>query len=160
MKAVFQWCGAAGSDCGIVNVNQSTSGAEIGCGFGGNKATGGGRESGGDAWKQYCAWKTSTINFGSSLGLVSLLKRSTGASRGCLSSGSAGPRNQVRVARSRITPLRLQPRPCNAAQASAHTEISDLIVHASLLYVHADERYVAVYIPKPGSTATSGEAFG
>lgn len=74
MKAVFQWCGAAGSDCGIVNVNQSTSGAEIGCGFGGNKATGGGRESGGDAWKQYCAWKTSTINFGSSLGLAQGIK--------------------------------------------------------------------------------------
>ena len=80
MKAVFQWCGAAGSDCGIVNVNQSTSGAEIGCGFGGNKATGGGRESGGDAWKQYCAWKTSTINFGSALGLVSLLNKGTYAS--------------------------------------------------------------------------------
>jgi aldehyde dehydrogenase family 7 protein A1 len=71
MQAVFKWTSNSGSDCGIVNVNQSSSGAEIGCPFGGNKATGGGRESGGDAWKQYCAWKSCTINFGTELGLVS-----------------------------------------------------------------------------------------
>ncbi|KAK9900146.1 NAD-aldehyde dehydrogenase [Cystobasidium minutum MCA 4210] len=74
VKAMFEWCGAAGSDCGIVNVNQSTSGAEIGAGFGGNKATGWGRESGGDAWKQYCSWKSSTINFSGQLGLAQGIK--------------------------------------------------------------------------------------
>lgn len=70
MQSVFHWLGPAGSDCGIVNVNQSTSGAEIGAGFGGNKATGWGRESGGDAWKQYCSWKSATVNFGNELGLA------------------------------------------------------------------------------------------
>ena len=50
---VFKWLGPEGSDCGIVNVNIPTSGAEIGGAFGGNKATGGGRESGSDSWKQY-----------------------------------------------------------------------------------------------------------
>merc|ERR1712088_555350 len=50
---IFKWIGPAGSDCGIVDVNIPTSGAEIGGAFGGEKATGGGRESGSDAWKQY-----------------------------------------------------------------------------------------------------------
>lgn len=50
----FKWIGPGGSDCGIVNVNGSTSGAEIGLPFGGNKSTGWGREAGGDSWKQYC----------------------------------------------------------------------------------------------------------
>ena len=50
---IFEWLGATGSDCGIVNVNMPTSGAEIGGAFGGEKETGGGRESGSDAWKQY-----------------------------------------------------------------------------------------------------------
>ena len=53
MERVFKWLGPAGSDCGIVNVNIPTSGAEIGGAFGGEKHTGGGRESGSDAWKQY-----------------------------------------------------------------------------------------------------------
>lgn len=52
MSNCFKWIGPEGSDCGIVNVNGSTSGAEIGAPFGGNKSTGWGRESGGDAWKQ------------------------------------------------------------------------------------------------------------
>ena len=60
---IGEWQGALGSDCGIVNVNVSTSGAEVGAGFGGNKATGWGRECGGDAWKQYCRWATSTVNY-------------------------------------------------------------------------------------------------
>lgn len=51
---IFKWIGPAGSDCGIINVNIPTNGAEIGGAFGGEKATGGGRESGSDAWKQYC----------------------------------------------------------------------------------------------------------
>ncbi len=53
MDKMFKWLGPAGSDCGIVNVNIPTSGAEIGGAFGGEKATGGGRESGSDAWKGY-----------------------------------------------------------------------------------------------------------
>ncbi|KAF7730832.1 Aldehyde dehydrogenase 7 member B4 [Apophysomyces ossiformis] len=52
--AIFRWIGPAGSDCGIINVNIPTSGAEIGGAFGGEKETGGGRESGSDSWKQYC----------------------------------------------------------------------------------------------------------
>lgn len=51
--AIFKWIGARGSDCGIVNVNIPTNGAEIGGAFGGEKATGGGREAGSDSWKQY-----------------------------------------------------------------------------------------------------------
>ena len=53
----------AGSDCGIANVNTGTSGAEIGGAFGGEKETGGGRESGSDAWKAYMRRQTSAINF-------------------------------------------------------------------------------------------------
>jgi len=58
----FKWIGAKGSDCGIVNINTTTNGAEIGGAFGGEKATGGGRESGSDAWKQYCKRATITVN--------------------------------------------------------------------------------------------------
>jgi aldehyde dehydrogenase (NAD+) len=60
----------AGSDCGIANVNLGTSGAEIGGAFGGEKETGGGRESGSDAWKVYMRRQTNTINFGDSLPLA------------------------------------------------------------------------------------------
>lgn len=59
-----------GSDCGIANVNIGTSGAEIGGAFGGEKATGGGRESGSDAWKAYMRRQTNTINFGKELPLA------------------------------------------------------------------------------------------
>ncbi|MCS6991828.1 MAG: aldehyde dehydrogenase family protein [Chitinophagales bacterium] len=59
-----------GSDCGIANVNIGTSGAEIGGAFGGEKETGGGRESGSDAWKQYMRRQTNTINFGTALPLA------------------------------------------------------------------------------------------
>lgn len=59
-----------GSDCGIANVNIGTSGAEIGGAFGGEKETGGGRESGSDAWKAYMRRQTNTINWGSSLPLA------------------------------------------------------------------------------------------
>nr|XP_014094458.1 putative aldehyde dehydrogenase family 7 member A1 homolog isoform X3 [Bactrocera oleae] len=58
----FQWIGPQGSDCGIVNINTTTNGAEIGGAFGGEKHTGGGRESGSDAWKQYCKRSTITLN--------------------------------------------------------------------------------------------------
>ena len=59
-----------GSDCGIANVNVGTSGAEIGGAFGGEKETGGGRESGSDAWKAYMRRQTVTINYGSELPLA------------------------------------------------------------------------------------------
>jgi aldehyde dehydrogenase (NAD+) len=61
---------AAGSDCGIANVNIGTSGAEIGGAFGGEKDTGGGRESGSDAWKAYMRRQTNTINYGATLPLA------------------------------------------------------------------------------------------
>ncbi|EKM57079.1 uncharacterized protein PHACADRAFT_119267 [Phanerochaete carnosa HHB-10118-sp] len=63
IRNVGKWIGPAGSDAGIVNVNVGTSGAEIGAGFGGNKSTGWGRESGGESWKQYVRWSTCTVNF-------------------------------------------------------------------------------------------------
>jgi aldehyde dehydrogenase (NAD+) len=63
-----------GSDCGIANVNIGTSGAEIGGAFGGEKETGGGRESGSDAWKIYMRRQTNTINWGSSLPLAQGIK--------------------------------------------------------------------------------------
>jgi len=59
-----------GSDCGIANVNIGTSGAEIGGAFGGEKQTGGGRESGSDAWKAYMRRQTNTINWGDEMPLA------------------------------------------------------------------------------------------
>jgi len=67
---VFRWTGPAGSDCGLVNVNVGTSGAEIGGAFGGEKETGGGREAGSDSWKQYMRRSTCTINYSSALPLA------------------------------------------------------------------------------------------
>ena len=63
-----------GSDCGIANVNIGTSGAEIGGAFGGEKETGGGRESGSDAWKIYMRRQTNTINYTTSLPLAQGIK--------------------------------------------------------------------------------------
>ncbi len=65
-----QFLSAAGSDCGIANVNIGTSGAEIGGAFGGEKETGGGRESGSDAWKAYMRRQTNTINYSNNLPLA------------------------------------------------------------------------------------------
>ncbi len=65
-----QFLSAAGSDCGIANVNIGTSGAEIGGAFGGEKETGGGRESGSDAWKAYMRRQTNTLNYGKDLPLA------------------------------------------------------------------------------------------
>ncbi len=59
-----------GADCGLCNVNTGTSGAEIGGAFGGEKDSGGGRESGGDSWKQYMRRQTSAVNYGASLPLA------------------------------------------------------------------------------------------
>ena len=64
------FCSPVGSDCGIVNVNIGTSGAEIGGAFGGEKETGGGRESGSDAWKQYMRRATNTVNYSDQLPLA------------------------------------------------------------------------------------------
>ncbi len=65
---------AAGSDCGIANINIGTSGAEIGGAFGGEKDTGGGRESGSDAWKAYMRRQTNTINWSRDLPLAQGIK--------------------------------------------------------------------------------------
>ena len=70
MREAEQFLSAAGSDCGIANVNIGTSGAEIGGAFGGEKETGGGRESGSDAWKGYMRRQTNTINYGRALPLA------------------------------------------------------------------------------------------
>jgi aldehyde dehydrogenase family 7 protein A1 len=70
LEYVFAWIGPRGSDCGLVNVNIGTSGAEIGGAFGGEKETGGGRESGSDAWKQYMRRATCTINHGKDMPLA------------------------------------------------------------------------------------------
>jgi aldehyde dehydrogenase (NAD+) len=70
LREAEQFLSATGSDCGIANVNIGTSGAEIGGAFGGEKETGGGRESGSDAWKQYMRRATNTINYGTELPLA------------------------------------------------------------------------------------------
>ena len=69
---------ASGSDCGIANVNIGASGAEIGGAFGGEKETGGGRESGSDAWKAYMRRATNTINYGRTLPLAQGVKFDVG----------------------------------------------------------------------------------
>jgi aldehyde dehydrogenase (NAD+) len=74
MREMEQFLSAEGSDCGIANVNIGTSGAEIGGAFGGEKETGGGRESGSDAWKVYMRRQTNTINYGDSLPLAQGIK--------------------------------------------------------------------------------------
>jgi len=70
LRNAHKWLSAVGSDCGIVNVNVPTNGAEIGGAFGGEKATGGGRESGSDAWKQYMRRATSTVNYSNDVPLA------------------------------------------------------------------------------------------
>jgi aldehyde dehydrogenase (NAD+) len=69
-----QFLSAAGSDCGIANINIGTSGAEIGGAFGGEKDTGGGREAGSDAWKAYMRRQTNTVNWGADLPLAQGIK--------------------------------------------------------------------------------------
>ena len=66
----FTWVSPTGSDCGIANCNIGTSGAEIGGAFGGEKETGGGRESGSDSWKQYMRMTTCTVNYSNVLTLA------------------------------------------------------------------------------------------
>jgi len=74
LREAEEFLSAWGSDCGIANVNIGTSGAEIGGAFGGEKETGGGRESGSDVWKLYMRRQTNTINFGSTLPLAQGIK--------------------------------------------------------------------------------------
>ena len=74
LREAEEFLSAAGSDCGIANVNIGTSGAEIGGAFGGEKETGGGRESGSDAWKVYMRRQTNTINYGTTLPLAQGIK--------------------------------------------------------------------------------------
>jgi aldehyde dehydrogenase (NAD+) len=70
LREAERFMAASGSDCGIANVNIGTSGAEIGGAFGGEKETGGGRESGSDAWRAYMRRQTNTINYGCDLPLA------------------------------------------------------------------------------------------
>ena len=74
LREAEMFLSASGSDCGIANVNIGTSGAEIGGAFGGEKETGGGRESGSDAWKIYMRRQTNTINYTSDLPLAQGIK--------------------------------------------------------------------------------------
>ncbi len=74
LKAAERYLSAMGSDCGIANINIGTSGAEIGGAFGGEKETGGGRESGSDAWKAYMRRQTNTINWSDTLPLAQGIK--------------------------------------------------------------------------------------
>jgi aldehyde dehydrogenase (NAD+) len=74
IREIERFLSELGSDCGIANVNMGTSGAEIGGAFGGEKETGGGRESGADAWKAYMRRQTSAVNYGRSLPLAQGVK--------------------------------------------------------------------------------------
>jgi aldehyde dehydrogenase (NAD+) len=74
VREAERFLAADGSDCGIANVNIGPSGAEIGGAFGGEKATGGGRESGSDAWKAYMRRATNTINYSNDLPLAQGVK--------------------------------------------------------------------------------------
>jgi aldehyde dehydrogenase (NAD+) len=74
MREAETFLAGVGSDCGIANVNLGTSGAEIGGAFGGEKDTGGGRESGSDAWKIYMRRQTNTVNYGAELPLAQGIK--------------------------------------------------------------------------------------
>lgn len=74
VREAHKFLSSVGSDCGIANVNIGTSGAEIGGAFGGEKETGGGRESGSDAWKAYMRRQTNTLNYGDSLPLAQGIK--------------------------------------------------------------------------------------
>ena len=74
VKNAEEFLSSTGSDCGIANINIGTSGAEIGGAFGGEKETGGGRESGSDSWKQYMRRQTNTINWSNELPLAQVIK--------------------------------------------------------------------------------------
>ena len=79
LREAEHFVSAAGSDCGIANVNIGPSGAEIGGAFGGEKETGGGRESGSDAWKAYMRRATNTVNYSRELPLAQGIKFDVGS---------------------------------------------------------------------------------
>jgi aldehyde dehydrogenase (NAD+) len=81
MRQAEEFVSARGSDCGIANVNIGTSGAEIGGAFGGEKETGGGRESGSDAWKAYMRRQTNTVNWSKDLPLAQGIRFGEGEPR-------------------------------------------------------------------------------
>ena len=91
MREAEKFLSAVGSDCGIANVNTGTSGAEIGGAFGGEKETGGGRESGSDSWKMYMRRQTNTINFSTELPLAwrIAVSVSRNADLSCVTGGTA-----------------------------------------------------------------------
>ncbi len=74
MREAELFCSPQGSDCGLANVNLGPSGAEIGGAFGGEKDTGGGREAGSDAWKNYMRRQTQTVNYSGTLSLAQGVK--------------------------------------------------------------------------------------
>ena len=74
MRETEEFLSTRGSDCGIANVNIGTSGAEIGGAFGGEKETGGGRESGSDSWRAYMRRQTNTINYSDKIPLAQGIK--------------------------------------------------------------------------------------
>src|SRR3977135_4625610 len=82
VREAEKFVSAVGSDCGIAKVTTGTSGAEIGGAFGGEKNTGGGRESGSDCWKSYMRRQTNTINFSSDLPLAQGIQFGAGEGRG------------------------------------------------------------------------------
>ena len=84
VREAERFVSAVGSDCGIANVNTGTSGAEIGGAFGGEKNTGGGRESGSDSWKSYMRRQTNTINFSSELPLAQGIQFGAGEGSGAV----------------------------------------------------------------------------
>jgi len=84
VREAEKFLSVVGSDCGIANVNTGTSGAEIGGAFGGEKNTGGGRESGSDCWKQYMRRQTNTVNFSTELPLAQGIRFGAGEGSGTL----------------------------------------------------------------------------
>ena len=107
-----------GSDCGIANVNIGTSGAEIGGAFGGEKDTGGGRESGSDSWKGYMRRQTNTINWGDEMPLAQGVKFDSD-SRTVRTARSAGHLGRRRGASARSGPGRCCSRAARSAACSA-----------------------------------------
>ncbi len=103
LREAERFCSAEGSDCGIANVNIGPSGAEIGGAFGGEKETGGGRESGSDSWRAYMRRATNTVNYGSTLPLAAggqvrdLTTRAAGWARITMPFVSCGGRRRLRL---------------------------------------------------------------
>ena len=111
LREAERFLASSGSDCGIANVNIGPSGAEIGGAFGGEKETGGGRESGSDAWKAYMRRQTATVNFTSELPLAQGIVFDV-----CLTA-RARPSSSPTAAPA-ATPARRRPRSCSSARTA------------------------------------------